>query len=63
MSQENTFNFLKLTGLDWSYSTKERSPFEVKNGERIPIRNADVNGHFINDQGKVSFLFAKDGTY
>ena len=35
----------------------------MKNGEGIPIRNADVNGHLTNDQGQVSIVFAKEGTY
>jgi hypothetical protein len=35
----------------------------VKNREGIAIRNADVNGHLTNDQGQVSIVFAKEGTY
>jgi hypothetical protein len=58
---EKTINFLKLTGPDWSY--RGEVTFEVKDGEGIPVRNADVNGHLTNDQGKVSILFAKEGTY
>jgi hypothetical protein len=37
-TQEKTINFLKLTGPGWSYEVT----FNVKNGEGIPIRNAEV---------------------
>ena len=60
-TQEQTINFLKLSGPDWSY--KGEVTFEVKNGQGIPIRNADVNGHLTNDQGQVSIMFSKEGTY
>ena len=60
-TQEKTINFLKLTGPDWAY--RGDVTFEVKNGEGIPIRNANVNGHFTNVQGKVSIRFANAGTF
>jgi hypothetical protein len=58
-TQEKTINFLKLTGPAYRGSVT----FEVENGEGIPIRNADVNGHLTNDQGQVSIVFDKEGTY
>ena len=60
-TQGKTINFLKLTGPDWSY--RGEVTFEVKNGEGIPVRNANVDGHLTDDQGKVKIIFAKEGTY
>ena len=59
--QKQMINFLKLSGPDWSY--KGEVTFAVKNGQGISIRNADVNGHLTNDQGKVSIMFSKEDTY
>jgi len=53
-TQEKTINFLKLTGPDWSY--RGEVTFEERGGDPNKER-------LTNDQGQVSIVFAKEGTY